>query len=76
VGRNVSSLAKLIADAPQRLERLNRLVERWEEAAEARETPSFGEFEATGPRDGRRSALLPTALWAIAALLAWIAFRM
>jgi ubiquinone biosynthesis protein len=76
VGRNVSSLVKLIADAPQRLERLNRLVERWEEAAEARQTPSFGGLEATGPRGGRRPALLPTALWAIAALLAWIAYRM
>jgi ubiquinone biosynthesis protein len=76
VGRNVSSLVKLIADAPQRLERLNRLVERWEEAAEAREAPSFGGPEATGPRGEGRSALLPTALWAIAALLAWIAYRM
>jgi ubiquinone biosynthesis protein len=74
-GRNVFSLVKLIAEAPQRLERLNSLIEGWEEAAEARRTPSLGGSDATASPDGRRSALTATALWAIVALLAWIAFR-
>ena len=75
VGRNVSSLVKLIADAPQRLDRLNRLVERWAEV-ESREAPDFEASGTMGPSDGRASLLMPTALWAIAALLAWIAFHM
>ena len=74
-GRNVFSLVKLIAEAPQRLERLNALVEGWEEAAEARRASPSGGSDATASPDGRRTALWPVALWAIVALLAWIAFR-
>jgi ubiquinone biosynthesis protein len=76
-GRSVSLAAKILADAPQQMERLGRLIERWDEAADAGQTPLFDAFEKRGLRDERRLALLPTvALWAIAALLAWIAFRM
>jgi ubiquinone biosynthesis protein len=76
-GRSVSLAAKILADAPQQMERLGRLIERWDEAAAAGQTPLFDAFEKRGLRDERRLALLPTvALWAIAALLAWIAFRM
>ncbi len=74
-GRNVFSLVKLIAEAPQRLERLNALVEGWEEAAEARRASPSGGSDATASPDGRRTASWPVALWAIVALLAWIAFR-
>ena len=75
VGRNVFSLVKLIAEAPQRLERLNRLVEDWQEEAEARRATSAAGSDASASPDGRRSAAWPVALWAIVALLAWIAFR-
>jgi len=74
VGRNVFSLVKLIADAPQRLERLSALVEDWEETADARRAPSSPGTDAAAP-DRRGSAAVSTALWAIVALLAWIAFR-
>jgi ubiquinone biosynthesis protein len=74
-GRNVFSLVKLIAEAPQRLERLNSLIEGWEEAVEARRTPSVGGSDATASQDASRSSGTSIALWAIVALLVWIAFR-
>jgi len=76
-GRSMSLAARVLADAPQRLERLGRLIERWEEAAAAGQTPLFDALEKRELADERRLALLPTAaLWAIAALLVWIAFRL
>ena len=66
LGRSVSQLARLFADAPPRLERLSRLIEREAEAtpAEAPSAPAVGRW----PRDDR------AALWMIAAALAWIVF--
>ncbi len=67
VGRGVSQLAKLVADAPPRLERLSRLIEREAEAAPA-EAPS------APPR--RWPATVRPTLWIIAAALVWIAFHL
>jgi ubiquinone biosynthesis protein len=71
-GRGVSSLLKIVADAPQRLERLGRLIERWDEV-EAREGSQFGGTRQ--PDQPRGSPWLTAALWAIVALLAWIVFH-
>jgi ubiquinone biosynthesis protein len=74
-GRSLSVLAKVVADAPQRLERLGRLIERWEDAAARGDL--FGGLEKIALRDERRLAAGPMAvLIVIAILLAWIAFRM
>jgi ubiquinone biosynthesis protein len=75
VGRGLSMLAKLAADAPQRLERLGRLIERWEDAVAAGRL--FGDIERIAKREERRLAFGPMmVLIAIAILLAWIAYRM
>jgi ubiquinone biosynthesis protein len=75
VGRSLSLLAKIVADAPQRLERLGRLIERWEDAAATGRL--FNDLEEIAVRDERRLAFAPMAvLLAIAALLAWIAWRL
>ncbi len=68
LGRSVSQLAKLFADAPPRLERLSRLIEREAEAAPA-EAPS-------APSVGRWPATIGASLWVIAASLVWIAFHL
>lgn len=67
VGRTVSQLMKIFADAPSRLERLSRLIEREGEIAPA-ETPS-------APAPARWPATLPISLWVIAGALLWIAFH-
>ena len=75
LGRNLSLLAKLAAEAPRQLERLGRLIERWEDAA-AREQ-LFAGLEKIALRDERRLAFAPmVVLIAVAALLAWIAYRL
>ncbi len=67
-GRSVSQLAKLVADAPPRLERLARLIEREAEPASA---------DASGaPAPRPWPARITTSLWIIAAALIWIAFHM
>jgi ubiquinone biosynthesis protein len=74
-GRNLSLLAKVVADAPQQLERLGRLIDRWEEAAATGQL--FDGLEKMALRDERKLAVLPmTALVLIAAMLIWIALRM
>ncbi len=67
LGRTVSQFVKLAADAPPRLERLSRLIEREAETAPA-EPPS-------APAGGRRPATVGPALWVIAAALVWIALH-
>jgi len=68
-------LAKLAADAPQRLERLGRLIERWEDAVAAGRL--FGDIERIAKREERRLAFGPMmVLIAVVVLLAWIAYRM
>jgi ubiquinone biosynthesis protein len=75
IARNLSVLAKVAGDAPLRLERIGRLIDRWEEAAAAGEL--FGGLEQIALRDERRLAVLPmVTLIVIAALLAIIAYRM
>ena len=66
LGRSVSQLVKLAADAPPRLERLSRLLER--EVEPPAEPPS-------APAAGRWPRTLGLALWVIAAALAWIALH-
>jgi ubiquinone biosynthesis protein len=74
LGRDLSLLAKVVAEAPRQLERLGRLIERWEDAA-AREQLFTG-LEKIALRDERRLAFAPMAvLIAVAALLVWIAYR-
>ena len=65
-GRGVTQVARLIADAPARLERLARLIERGGEAA-----PSSS---ATTP--ARWPAGLTISLWVIAVALVWIALHL
>jgi ubiquinone biosynthesis protein len=67
LSRSVSQLVRLAADAPPRLERLSRLIEREADAAPA-EAPSE-------PGRGRWPATVRPALWIIAAALAWIALH-
>jgi ubiquinone biosynthesis protein len=67
LSRSVSQLVRLAADAPPRLERLSRLIER-----EADATPAEAPSESGR---GRWPATVRPALWIIAAALAWIAFR-
>ncbi|MFZ1963487.1 MAG: 2-polyprenylphenol 6-hydroxylase [Roseiarcus sp.] len=67
LSRSVSQLVRLAADAPPRLERLSRLIER-----EAEATPAEAPSE---PGRGRWPATVRPALWIIAAALAWIAFH-
>jgi ubiquinone biosynthesis protein len=75
LGRNLSLLSRVTADAPERLERLGRLIDRWEDAAAKGHL--FGRLEKVALDDERRMAFLPmTVLIAIAALLAWIAYRL
>ncbi len=67
-GRSVSQFAKLVADAPPRLEHLSRLVEREAEGAPA---------QAPGaPAAGRWPWALEASLWVIAAALVWIALHL
>jgi len=68
LGRSVSQFAKLIVEAPPRLERLSRLIEREAEAKSAApaEAPS-------APASGRWPATIAISLWIIAAALVWIA---
>ena len=68
LGRSVSQFAKLVADAPPRLERLSRLVERDAEAAPAE--------ASSAPTPARWPATIATSLWVIAAALVWIAFHL
>jgi ubiquinone biosynthesis protein len=75
LARNLSQLVKVVGDAPQRLERLGKLIDRWEEAAAGGEL--FGGLEQIALREERKVALLPMiTLIVIAALLAIIAYRM
>jgi ubiquinone biosynthesis protein len=68
LGRSVSQLARLMADAPPRLERLSRLIEREAETAPA-EAPS-------APASRRWPSTIGISLWVIAATLVWIAFHL
>jgi ubiquinone biosynthesis protein len=69
LGRSVSQFAKLVAEAPPRLERLSRLVER----EEAEGAPA----QAPGAPAGRRWPwAVEASLWVIAAALVWIALRL
>jgi ubiquinone biosynthesis protein len=68
LGRSGSQLAKLMADAPPRLERLSRLIEREAEAAPAE--------ASSAPVSGRWPSTVTTSLWVIAAALVWIAFHL
>jgi ubiquinone biosynthesis protein len=66
MGRGVSQFAKLVADAPARLERLANLIERGEETAQG----------LHGPPPARRAPMQTAALWVVAAALVWIAFHL
>jgi len=68
LGRSVSQLAKLFADAPPRLERLSRLIEREAEAEPAE--------RSSAPTVWRWPWTLGASLWVIAATLVWIAFHL
>ncbi len=68
LGRSVSQFAKLVAEAPPRLERLSHQMEREAEAAPA-EAPS-------APPHAGWPARVATPLWVIAAALVWIAFHL
>ena len=57
LGRSLSLLAKVLGDAPLRLERLGRLIDRWEEAAAVGHL--FDGLEKMALRDERRLAILP-----------------
>ena len=65
VGRGVAQFARLLADAPARIERLARIVERGGESALGPQVPT----------PARWPAALTIALWVIAAALVWIALR-
>jgi ubiquinone biosynthesis protein len=69
LGRAVGRLARLVADAPERLERVRLLIERSEAAAEASIRADESEIRRGG-------ALVVAALWIIVALLAVIAFKL
>jgi ubiquinone biosynthesis protein len=76
-GRGVASLVKVIGDAPERLERLGRLIERWEGATASDRANIFDALEQIALRDGKRAAFLPiTSLFIAVALLVFIAYRM
>ena len=66
VGRGVSQVARLLAEAPARLERLARFIER---SGEAALTPS-------APTSTRLPVALTISLWVIAAALIWIALHL
>jgi ubiquinone biosynthesis protein len=68
LGRSVSQFAKLVAEAPPRLERLSHQMERNAEAAPA-EAPSAPPYAGWPAR-------VATPLWVIAAALVWIAFHL
>ena len=68
VGRSLAQVAKLVADAPPRLERLARLIER--------ETESPPDEAPIPPPSGRMSAVSGALMWIIAATLLWIAFHL
>ena len=77
LGRSLAALAKVVADAPDRLERLGRLIDRWESATESGRPALLETLEKTVMGDERRLGRLPMALLlAVLALLAWIALRM
>ena len=67
VGRGVSQLAKILADAPQKLETLAGLVQRLADAARLDIKPAQAGSRPRGAAN--------VALWAIVALLLWIALR-
>jgi ubiquinone biosynthesis protein len=74
-GRSLSTLARIVIEAPQRLERLGRLIERWEDPETAERL--FDSLEKIALRDERRLAFGPMVIVvAIALLLGWIAYRM
>ena len=54
LGRSLSLLAKVVGDAPQRLERLGRLIDRWEEAGGASRHLFDGALRRSRLRDERR----------------------
>jgi len=75
LGRSLSMLARVVGETPYSLERLARLIERWEAAAAAGHL--FGGLEKIALRDERRVAAAPMALlFVIAATLVWIAWRL
>ncbi|HYA74230.1 MAG TPA: hypothetical protein VEF36_13845, partial [Roseiarcus sp.] len=67
--RSVSQFAKLVADAPPRLERLSRLIEREEAEGAPAQAPG-------APAGGRWPWAVEASLWVIAAALVWIALRL
>ena len=67
VGRGLSHLARLVADAPQKLENLASLIQRLADAPARDVKP----VEARARSHGAAGV----ALWAIVALLLWIALR-
>jgi ubiquinone biosynthesis protein len=71
LGRGVAQLARLVADAPQKLETIANLIERFEHTAS-----DAAPFE-NHPQKQRSVAAgaSAAALWAIVALLLWIALR-
>jgi ubiquinone biosynthesis protein len=69
LGRAVGRLARMVADAPERLDRVRLLIERSEAAAEASIRADESEIRRGG-------ALVVAALWIIVALLAVIAFKL
>jgi len=62
IGRGVSRLVRQIGDSPQRLEKLGRWIDRWEERP-----PDYSQ-----PPPSRVGGI---SLWLIALTLIWIAFR-
>ena len=62
LGRGVSRLVQQIGDSPQRLEKLGRWIDRWEERP-----PDYSQ-----PPPSRVGGI---SLWLIALTLIWIAFR-
>ena len=71
-GRALAQLARLLADAPQRLESLAGLVQRLEEAPQSELSPIERDRARAASRLSRTAV---AALWAIAALLLWIALK-
>jgi ubiquinone biosynthesis protein len=70
-GRGLTHLARIVADAPQRLESLAGLVQRLEDASA--NTDAAGGSRAKDPPIVSRA--VAAALWAIVALLLWIALK-
>jgi len=74
-GRSVAHLAKILADAPARLERLGRLIERSEETADADADAAAARQPGLAVGGALRARLPGLAIWLIALFLAIIAFR-